>query len=117
MYEVDEGAEQNPGKEFSGVASSEGEDLIICEECEDRAAAWTCTACGDGAFCDVCYHTLHRKGKRAQHKPVRMAQAVIEPEDTTTAHSTAASSFTGTICGLLGITDQYGDGADDSAMA
>jgi hypothetical protein len=31
MYEVDEGAEQNPGKEFSGVATSEGEDLIICE--------------------------------------------------------------------------------------
>jgi Protein of unknown function (DUF2009) len=46
-----------------------------------------------------------------------MAQAVIEPDDTTPAHSTAASSFTGTICGLLGITDQYSDDADDSAMA
>jgi hypothetical protein len=57
MYEVDEGAEQNPGKEFSGVASSEGEDLIICEVRFERL----CTnMLGSGLmrfiFCNVSLH-------------------------------------------------------------
>jgi Protein of unknown function (DUF2009) len=45
-----------------------------------------------------------------------MAQAVVEPDDTAAAHS-KTTSFTGAICGILGISDQYGDDADDSSMA
>ncbi|CAM9873088.1 unnamed protein product, partial [Choristocarpus tenellus] len=42
-----------------------------CEDCEDRRSIWACESC-EGDFCDVCFHTLHRKGKRALHKPVRI---------------------------------------------
>jgi hypothetical protein len=58
MYEVDEGSEQNPGKEFSGVASSEGEDLIICEVRFERLRT---DKLGSGLMCFLfCNVSLHR---------------------------------------------------------
>lgn len=45
----------------------------LCEECEDRRRIWDCDSCG-GVFCDVCFYALHRKGKRALHKPERIAR-------------------------------------------
>lgn len=46
-------------------------EKYICEECEDRRSQWDCDACG-GGFCDVCFYALHRKGKRALHKPEKI---------------------------------------------
>ncbi|CAM9853671.1 unnamed protein product, partial [Sphacelaria rigidula] len=54
----DSGASANPSK-------------TICEECEDRRAQWFCPEC-EGNFCDVCFYALHRKGKRALHRPKKI---------------------------------------------
>lgn len=35
---------------------------------------WDCQQGCGGAFCDVCFYALHRKGKRALHKPKRVAR-------------------------------------------
>lgn len=43
-----------------------------CEECEDRRPVWDCKEGCGGVFCDVCFYALHRKGKRALHKPERI---------------------------------------------
>lgn len=55
------------------ISSSNGETSVRCEECEDRRSVWDCEGCG-GVFCDVCFYALHRKGKRALHKPARIAR-------------------------------------------
>lgn len=47
----------------------------VCEECEDRRSIWDCKEGCGGAFCDVCFYTLHRKGKRALHKPEKIERA------------------------------------------
>ena len=78
-------AMENGGAE--GVASNGGAgtsasdtagvstDKSICEECEDRRSVWDCNdGCG-GVFCDVCFYALHRKGKRALHKPAKIERA------------------------------------------
>lgn len=46
----------------------------LCEECEDRRSVWDCQQGCGGAFCDVCFYALHRKGKRALHKPTKIAR-------------------------------------------
>ncbi|CAM9406552.1 unnamed protein product [Ectocarpus sp. 12 AP-2014] len=43
-----------------------------CEECEDRRPVWDCKQGCGGVFCDVCFYALHRKGKRALHKPEKI---------------------------------------------
>lgn len=47
----------------------------ICEECEDRRSVWDCKEGCGGVFCTVCFHALHRKGKRALHKPEKIIHA------------------------------------------
>ncbi|CAM9710552.1 unnamed protein product [Chrysoparadoxa australica] len=47
---------------------------FICEECEDRLACVSCDDC-EGAMCDLCFHSLHRKGRRALHKPRKLGKA------------------------------------------
>lgn len=44
----------------------------VCEECEDRRPVWDCKQGCGGVFCDVCFYALHRKGKRALHKPEKI---------------------------------------------
>lgn len=44
----------------------------VCEECEDRRPIWDCKQGCGGVFCDVCFYALHRKGKRALHKPEKI---------------------------------------------
>ncbi|CAM9190653.1 unnamed protein product [Ectocarpus fasciculatus] len=63
----------NGGGGASANDESAGESNVpeLCEECEDRRAVWDCKQCG-GVFCDVCFYALHRKGKRALHKPERI---------------------------------------------
>lgn len=56
-------------------ANNTNDGCTVCEECEDRRSNWDCGGCG-GAFCDVCFYALHRKGKRALHKPERIARSV-----------------------------------------
>lgn len=48
--------------------------LLLCgsQECEDRPPRWGCDEC-EGNFCDVCFHALHRKGRRASHEPKSMS--------------------------------------------
>lgn len=58
----DSGASANPSK-------------TICEECEDRRAQWFCPEC-EGNFCDVCFYALHRKGKRALHRPKKINRPI-----------------------------------------
>lgn len=57
----------------SSGTNSNGETSVRCEECEDRRSVLDCGGCG-GVFCDVCFYALHRKGKRALHKPARIAR-------------------------------------------
>ncbi|KAJ3243745.1 hypothetical protein HDU78_011812 [Chytriomyces hyalinus] len=38
----------------------------FCVECEDQPASLLCKTCAD-AFCEVCFHSQHRKGSRKQH--------------------------------------------------
>lgn len=47
-------------------------DNSVCEECEDRRSVWNCKEGCGGAFCNVCFYALHRKGKRALHKPEKI---------------------------------------------
>lgn len=56
------------------TASTSKEPSLLCEECEDRRCVWDCQQGCGGAFCDVCFYALHRKGKRALHKPKRVAR-------------------------------------------
>ncbi|KXS21396.1 hypothetical protein M427DRAFT_318542 [Gonapodya prolifera JEL478] len=58
-----------------------------CAECEDHPADLHCTDCDD-LYCDVCFVSQHRKGKRALHRTTR-----VRPPNSTT---TAAASGTGT---------------------
>jgi hypothetical protein len=41
----------------------------LCEDCETRAAKWSCHEC-DLIFCDQCRISRHRKGKLRQHRIV-----------------------------------------------
>ena len=50
----------------------EGPPRGICVECEDQPASRECQTCGGDVFCDLCFHVTHRKGKRRQHKVVRI---------------------------------------------
>lgn len=62
------------GNEHESAANNNTNEGI-CEECEDRRSRLNCPEC-DGGFCDVCFHALHRKGKRALHRPEKIARPV-----------------------------------------
>lgn len=63
---------RNKGDCPEDIAST---DRSTCEECEDRRSVWDCKQGCGGVFCDVCFYALHRKGKRALHKPVKIERA------------------------------------------
>lgn len=68
----------NGGAEHVKSLASSDEALLqssLCEECDDRRAVWECSEGCHGDFCDVCFHKIHRKGKRALHKAHRKAVA------------------------------------------
>ena len=46
----------------------------LCVECEDQPAAVVCRECDD-TLCDVCFHALHRRGKRQRHEVNRITSA------------------------------------------
>lgn len=77
---MDIDAAMSPGKVVeSSSANGSGDreksiDCSLCEECEDRRSVWDCQQGCGGAFCDVCFYALHRKGKRALHKPEKLAR-------------------------------------------
>ena len=58
--------------EATAAATTEAEKgtPVYCVECEDVEAAVRCPACGNDAFCGLCFRYLHRRGARAQHTPV-----------------------------------------------
>lgn len=70
-------AMDNGGAEASANngGSSDSPDISVCEECEDRRSIWDCKEGCGGVFCDVCFYALHRKGKRALHKPEKIERA------------------------------------------
>ncbi len=73
-----EGVASNGGVGTSAsdtTATSTDRDKSICEECEDRRSVWDCSSGCGGVFCDVCFYALHRKGKRALHKPEKIERA------------------------------------------
>ena len=41
-------------------------NVLMCIECDDVPAVVICNECQD-AFCGLCHHWLHKKGKRTQH--------------------------------------------------
>ena len=70
-----EAAANGGGSHDSASPAPAGPDNSVCEECEDRRSVWDCKdGCG-GVFCDVCFYALHRKGKRALHKPEKIERA------------------------------------------
>lgn len=76
------GAEEtaNNDRNIGGFAedkdsTSTADNNLTCEECEDRRSVWDCKEGCGGVFCDVCFYALHRKGKRALHKPVKIERA------------------------------------------
>ena len=82
--------------ETTTTTSTEKGDKVYCVECEDVEAAVRCPACGNDAFCGLCFRYLHRKGARAQHTPVPLPgvdmHAHLEPcrvEGTTEAFAAA----------------------------
>ena len=73
---VESTGKMNTSAAFSSSdTSTSPSNPSLCEECEDRRAVWDCSVGCGGIFCDVCFHALHRKGKRALHKPERKAVA------------------------------------------
>lgn len=70
-------ASANNDRNKSGCAedSTSTDNNLTCEECEDRRSVWDCKEGCGGVFCDVCFYALHRKGKRALHKPVKIERA------------------------------------------
>ena len=64
--------ESSSGNGSGDLEKSNG--FSLCEECEDRRSVWDCQQGCGGAFCDVCFYALHRKGKRALHKPEKIAR-------------------------------------------
>ncbi|KAJ3340333.1 hypothetical protein HDU93_007174, partial [Gonapodya sp. JEL0774] len=59
---------------------------VMCAECEDHPADLLCSDCDD-PYCDVCFTSQHRKGKRAAHRTSRLRAP--------TATTAAAASATG----------------------
>lgn len=74
------------------------DDNLVCEECGDRRSVWDCSEGCGGAFCDVCFHALHRKGKRALHKPERIAR----PGSKSVLESDEAGDRKGMLSGWIG---------------
>eukprot|EP00922_Rhytidocystis_sp_ex-Travisia-forbesii_P053622 GHVS01079585.1.p1 GENE.GHVS01079585.1~~GHVS01079585.1.p1 ORF type:complete len:300 (-),score=48.68 GHVS01079585.1:16-915(-) len=47
--------------------------LLLCTECEARAAVCRCVECKD-LFCRGCFSRLHSNGRRREHTPARIEQ-------------------------------------------
>ena len=80
-------------------------DCLFCEECEDRKSVWDCQQGCGGAFCDVCFYALHRKGKRALHKPekiVRPGAALLNGGSAGGMGSARGEGGGGLLSGLIG---------------
>lgn len=69
---VEVSANNGGGSRDSASPAPAARDTSVCEECEDRRSIWDCTEGCGGVFCDVCFYALHRKGKRALHKPEKI---------------------------------------------
>lgn len=70
-----ESSANNGGSYDSASPAPAVPDNSVCEECADRRSIWDCKEGCGGVFCDVCFYALHRKGKRALHKPERIERA------------------------------------------
>ncbi|CAM9280439.1 unnamed protein product, partial [Phaeothamnion confervicola] len=81
-----------------------------CEECEARPALWACGEC-EGDFCQICYHQLHRKGKRAKHRPAEMVPAAA------TAAAAAAPNGDARSAGASGGITSWLRGSSSSSSA
>ncbi|KAG8937306.1 hypothetical protein FRC03_002746 [Tulasnella sp. 419] len=66
----------------------------FCIECEDQAAEIFCETCAD-AYCEICFHSQHRKGTRKTHtsRSFKSSGAALQPTSTTdkTLKSTLAT--------------------------
>ena len=47
------------------------EFAVVCSHCNYSAATLACIECED-AFCEDCHKSIHRKGKRQQHKSIKI---------------------------------------------
>lgn len=50
-------------------------ELVFCNDCNDRAAKLRCIPCRD-AFCECCFSRVHMTGGRKQHATQRLEQSV-----------------------------------------
>ncbi|KAJ3416703.1 hypothetical protein HDV05_000533 [Chytridiales sp. JEL 0842] len=70
-----------------------GQSHGFCSECEDQPAVLSCDQCHDD-YCQVCFHSQHRKGTRKRHtvkKLIVPADPVNAPLPSNTAKSTSDS--------------------------
>lgn len=58
------------------LPASKLEYIITCSNCEIRPAKLNCKQCED-SFCQICYQTLHCKGKKLLHKYIEIVMCNI----------------------------------------
>jgi len=45
------------------------QQVVLCVECGDQPGQKECEDCQE-TFCEVCFHSIHRTGKRKLHKAI-----------------------------------------------
>ena len=96
-----------PGEEeVHGIDLSEGGSAPagMCCECRDQPHTLLCAACGGDLFCAVCFVSVHRGGRRREHRPTDCPSPLL-------ASLEAASSA------AVPVSASPAPGAEEDAMA
>eukprot|EP00127_Corallochytrium_limacisporum_P007178 Clim_evm51s243 gene=Clim_evmTU51s243 len=83
----------------------------LCIECDDQPARVFCHDCGD-LLCEVCFYSLHRRGKRREHR-IRVLRGLDESEKASELKAATAPANTETVAPPA--DDKEGDGVEATA--
>jgi hypothetical protein len=64
--EVQQAAMAQPASMSVSVSVSMSGTIVMCIECGDQPGQKECLDCSE-VFCEVCFHAIHRTGKRRGH--------------------------------------------------
>ena len=69
--EIEVEVQETTEPDLDAMAQSTALTDRLCVECQDQRAMYNCQNCGE-IYCEVCYESQHRKGKRMNHVKIKL---------------------------------------------